>query len=439
MPYLSESPRLRLTTLCLLYVSQGIPYGFLHTALKPHLVTNGVSVQEMATLIVFATLPWTFKFVWGPLIDSFGFRSMGKRRPWIIFAQGGMAISLVSMSVLGEPHLHLTALGWMLFVHNLFSSLQDVSVDALAVDMLTEKERGRANGMMYGSSVAGNSISGVTVGYVLGSYGFTTALAAQFVVLFFIFLVPLSVRERPGEKRFPWSKGSESDATKGAVQQSIGAVFRNLLRAFSLRSTVFALLLAIGSMIAYDAFATAEDNFFINHLNWSEEAMRNWKSTFLWVTVGGCLAGGFLSDLFGPKKLITISAVLLGSLLAGFGLVPFWWETPGFAVTVLGLGALLVGLLNVSLFTLFMKVSWPVVAATQFTAFMAMMNLSKTTGAAIAGPLEEHFSWPHFFIAVGCIQIAVLVLLIPIDPGETRRKLGHGTVPDPNAGPGSSY
>ena len=85
-----------------------------------------------------------------------------------------------------------------------------------------------------------------------------------------------------------------------------------------------------------------------------------------------------------------------------------------------------------------MKVSWPVVAATQFTAFMAMMNLSKTTGAWVAGPLEYHLSWPHFFIAVGAIQIGILIFLLPIDPDETRSKLDHPVQPDPNAGPGST-
>ena len=46
----------------------------------------------------------------------------------------------------------------MIFLHNVFNSLQDVSVDALAVDLLPEDERGKANGLMFGSKYLGGDL-----------------------------------------------------------------------------------------------------------------------------------------------------------------------------------------------------------------------------------------------------------------------------------------
>ena len=57
----------------------------------------------------------------------------------------------------------------MIFAHNVFSAMQDVSVDALAVDLLREGERGRANGLMSGSKFAGTLIGGAGLGEVVGN------------------------------------------------------------------------------------------------------------------------------------------------------------------------------------------------------------------------------------------------------------------------------
>ena len=72
-----------------------------------------------------------------------------------------------------------------------------------------------------------------------------------------------------------------------------------------------------------------------------------------------------------------------------------------------------------------MGVSWPRVAATQFTAYMAMLNLSRTIGSKLAGPLVSELGVAGCYIAVGVLQIAVIGLLIWLDPHQNRRELGE--------------
>ena len=152
---LSDRPLLRLITLCILYVAQGIPWGFVSVTFATFLASQGKSIETIGTLTAMATLPWTFKWVWGPFIDRFGIPSMGRRRPWILAAQLGMIGTIVAMAFVENPSEHVATITWLVFVHNIFNSLQDVSVDALAVDLLEESERGRANGFMYGSKSFG--------------------------------------------------------------------------------------------------------------------------------------------------------------------------------------------------------------------------------------------------------------------------------------------
>ncbi|MCP3695383.1 MAG: MFS transporter, partial [Planctomycetaceae bacterium] len=152
---LVESRSKRLTILCALYIAQGIPWGFMDITLVNYLIDSGITVGEAAKVASFILLPWAFKLIWAPLIDTVTIRSMGRRRSWIIGAQVMMALTLIGILMVPDITKDLTMLGWMFFTHNIFASLQDVSTDALAVDILPAKEQGQANGMMWASKLVG--------------------------------------------------------------------------------------------------------------------------------------------------------------------------------------------------------------------------------------------------------------------------------------------
>ncbi len=83
----------------------------------------------------------------------------------------------------------------------------------------------------------------------------------------------------------------------------------------------------------------------------------------------------------------------------------------------------LVSLITVGLFSMYMTVSWPVVAGTQFTAYMAILNLSTTIGQWTSGWINEWGVSAVFMIFAG-VQVLVIVLLPFIDVQQTRRVLG---------------
>ena len=120
MKTLTTNKWLRVITLCILYFAQGFPWGFMLTALLSFLASKGLTLAESGQLTAMAYLPWTFKLFWGPIIDSFTYRAMGRRRPWILFAQFGMTITLIAMILMGDLLSNVSLLGWMFFFHNCF-------------------------------------------------------------------------------------------------------------------------------------------------------------------------------------------------------------------------------------------------------------------------------------------------------------------------------
>ena len=215
--YLSESKTLRILTLCSLYVAQGMPYGFVTVAFAAWLTQDDrVTLTELGPIMAVATLPWSFKFVWGPLMDAISIPRLGRRRPWIILAQS-MAIIALSSLLLSEDlpgmvwttkesapgfwkhiyHVVPGPLALVILIANIFLSMQDVAVDALAVDLVPEQERGVTNGLTYGCSYLGSALGGWGLGLIIAKYGIREGIIGQSVFLAVIVMLPILIRERP--------------------------------------------------------------------------------------------------------------------------------------------------------------------------------------------------------------------------------------------------
>ncbi len=318
-PYLVDNRLLRLTTLCVLYSAQGIPDGFVRTALKTYLTNQGASVAAIGTIVAMVSWPWSMKWVWGPFIDRFGYAPMGRRRPWILLAQSLMALSLIGMLLIPDVAANLRLLAAMVLLVNIWASLQDVSVDALAIDMLPRDERGAANGFMYASSFAGNFIGGKMLGSLLLAFGLSAAIGAQVLILLVIMVFPLLLRERPGEVLLPRRGQMKTTAPSAhaARPSSLGYVFRMLFRAFSLRSTSMAAALALLSLVAVNAHLIYWPTHVQRRLGWTSEAWLNLEGG--WGAVCGligCIVGGLIATALGARRAVILALAGIGGLLA---------------------------------------------------------------------------------------------------------------------------
>jgi len=200
----------RAISLCALYTAQGIPSGFISYTLIAYLVEQGYSAAAVGNMLFWVYLPWVFKFLWGPFVDTYHYLPMGRRRPWILSSQSGMVATVVIIALVPDIESKVTLLTLLLFFHNCFASLQDVAVDGLAVDILSPEEFGKINGFMFGAKRLGTMVGGAGIGYLIGRYsslGIAGGLFLTVPMLLLIMCLPAFIRERPGEKLFPWTSG----------------------------------------------------------------------------------------------------------------------------------------------------------------------------------------------------------------------------------------
>ncbi len=420
---LADRPGWRLLALCGLYLAQGLPYGFMFITLSAVLADAGRTPGEIGSLLAMATLPWAFKWVAGPVIDRFGIAAMGRRRPWILAAEAGMVLSLVLLAIGPDPLTHDRWLAWALLAVSGCSALQDVAVDALAVDLLRDDERGRVNGFMYGSSYMGNALGGAGMGTVVAVFDLRVGFLVIAMVVSVVMLLPLLFRERTGERLLPWTSGSAApNAPVPAASMQI--VLRRLGRAFSLRSTIALALVALLISIPSGLLTGFSTVLIVEDLGWGPEKLATWTGIATWAGLAGSIAGGLLADRIGPRRLVLLAGCGLSLSYLVFADAPGLWSSDIFIVGVMVFDALVSGAMFVSIFSLCMKVSWPLVAATQFTAYMAMLNLSRTSGQWLTSHLEGMVSYQGAYVLAAVLQLAPLAILWFIDAGQARRVLG---------------
>ena len=421
---LIDNYRARVLTLCALYVAQGIPWGFMTVTFVTYLAVEGVSAGELAFLLTLGTLPWSLKFLWGPIIDRFQYRQMGKRRPWILIAQAGMTVILASMLLIPDPANDLTLIASMFLVYNIFTSLQDVSTDALAVDVLKPHELEKVNSYMFTAKSVGGVIGGAGLGTIIGFVGIKGAILLQIPILLLIMMVPLLMTERPGEKLFPWSEDGDIQ-TEDEVEEKkdFKEILSKVKTAFSLRSTQLGIVLSL--VMSISAFLIAVlPLLFIRELDWSQEKFNATKGgIILGVSMLGYIVGGQLGNRFGGKSIIIYSALGTALLTATWGLTESMWDSGFFMMAIWCLRTFAWSMVSINIFSLMMRITWGEVGGTQFTGYMAMMNLSAIIGYQLTGPIASKFDYPTLFLIAAALETLVIIATMFIDPDETRRTL----------------
>lgn len=119
--------------------SAGLPYALLLGTLYAWLSEAKVDLETMGVFSLIG-LVYAFKFLWSPVVDRAalpGLSRFGRRKSWLILAQGLLGIILITLATLDPQR----ALGWFSLLAGLgalASATQDITIDAWRVDVADE-------------------------------------------------------------------------------------------------------------------------------------------------------------------------------------------------------------------------------------------------------------------------------------------------------------
>lgn len=422
--HLSGSTRLRLSTFTLFYLAQGIPIGLFTVALPAWLAAQGASAAQVGGMVAITGLPWAFKLISGPFMDRFSFPAMGRRRPWIMAAQGALALSHLALLFVTDPLAQWQLLVLAGVLINSFAALQDVAVDGMAIDILPLDERGRANALMAFGQVVGYSGFGALGGWLLSSYGLGTTALVSGLLVGGIFAVSTAVRERAGERLLPWSEGVASKV-ETHTDATFSAIFRNLLRVLLLPMSLLLIGVELLSRMAAGISVGLLPVMAVQDMGYASEEYAYWFGMFSAAAAALGIFFGPLIDRFGARRLLALAMVGAALVSSTFAAATSLWQNTTFVATMLATGLIFLQAFFVSMIALFMGICWSQVAATQFAIYMSLANLSRSAGAAVYAVLAVPLGSSGMLYLMAALFIVAALLLSRFDARSHDERLAE--------------
>ena len=431
-PDLFATSRGRLLGFFLLYSTEGVPLGFAATAVATMLRRQGVGPAEIGTFVASFYLPWAFKWAFGPLVDVFSSDRLGQRRGWILGTQLMMVLTLLSTALVHLPG-QLGLFTAILLLHNVFAATQDVAIDALAVNTLQEHERATATGMMFAGASIGQMIGGSGALFVASVFGFESSVLFVAAVIFAVTLLVVLPMKEAARKSMSDLGSSRTAAARRELERFGTTAFRAFMGTRGAFVGLFLALLPPGAMCLGLAL---QSNLAVElGLTDDEVAWMGLASTL--ITALGSLLGGRIADRFDRRRSLTVYIVLMTIpvLILAASLQQSGWvmpvqpdaavkpEVPRTLLIAFWAATLTYGLFNGMMYSastaIYMDVTNPVVAATQFTAYMALCNLAIATSATWQGVAIEAVGYPATMLMDSGIGLLFLFLLTQLQVRST--------------------
>jgi PAT family beta-lactamase induction signal transducer AmpG len=423
-PNLLDTRNGRFLTFGLLYISEGIPYGFTSVAMVTFMRQHGLGLDVIGAFSAALFLPWAFKWAWAPLIDLIRLDRWGGRRAWIVACTTMMLVTLLIMGRI-DADQHFRWLLVMVIVHNVFCATQDVAIDSLAVSTLQPDERARGNGFMFAGQYLGIMLGGGAAVFVSGLVGFSGALVYVGVLLLMsLAFVLLFVRDpgvRPAAPRQP----DFVAALVARMVDFVKVVYVSFWKSGRgpMLGTAFALLPCGAMALAYAILSTIQVDYGLDARQIAQ--LQVWNTL---AAAAGCLLGGMLGDRFGTKRTVAagfaLTALVTIGLATQISQVGLTAVAPGFFFGSIIAHGFFFGLAYGSCNAIFMGMTNPAVAATQFTAFMGMSNLAISFGNYWQGIVAEGMGYATALYLDAAIALLVIGL-IPFLRGRDEAPAGE--------------
>lgn len=389
--------------------SSGLPLYLLLNLVPAWLRSEGV---DLKTIGFFALIqfPYTWKFIWAPLLDRYPMLGLGRRRGWMLLCQALLAGAIAALGWL-DPREQIGSIILLAAAVALFSATQDIAVDAFRREILSDEELG------LGNSVHVNAYR--IAGLIPGSLSLILAdkLPWETVFLFTAcFMLPgmlmaLRVRE-PEVKKQPQTL---KEAIVEPFKEFIGrAGWRSALTILS-----FILLYKLGDSLC-TALATP---FYLDMGFTKTDIGLIAKHAGLWPAAIGAVLGGLWMIKLGINRALWLFGFVQMFSILGFAWLAWLGPQTDVDATrrivlaiVIGFEALGVGLGTAAFVAYIAKATHPAYTATQFALFTSVAAVPRSVINASAGWLVESMGWLNFYWLCFILAIPGMLLLFKLAP-----------------------
>ncbi|HEY6094251.1 MAG TPA: AmpG family muropeptide MFS transporter [Gallionellaceae bacterium] len=417
--------------------ASGLPLYLLLNLVPAWLRTEGVDIKTIG-LFALIQFPYTWKFVWSPLLDRFVLPLLGRRRGWMLLTQICLLVAIicygfVSTSGLLPPNvtweplflgLKYPVFEWqsvvaflthpitvISFLLAFLSATQDIALDAYRRELLADHELG------LGNSVHVNAYR--IAGLVPGSLSLILADHLPWATVFLI----TSLFMLPGIAMTLLVSEPHRASPPRTLREAVVEPFHEFITREGLQSA----LLILAFLFFYklgDSLCTALATPFYLDMGYSMTDIGGIaKIVGFWSQVIGGLLGGIWMLKIGINRALWLFGVVQIIAIVGFA----WLATKGHQDSigavervnlawVIGLEAFGVGVGTAAFVAFIARSTHPAYTATQFALFTSLAAVPRTFVNATSGWLVEGMGWTSFFVLCVVLALPGMLLLLKVAP-----------------------
>jgi len=416
----------RVVTILFLGFSSGLPLALTFGTLSIWLAEVGVSKTTIGLFALMGT-PYTFKFLWAPLVDRMPVpyltRRLGRRRGWAIFTQLALMATITGLGATNPAaHPGLTAV--FAFMVAFCSASQDIVIDAYRVEVLEERQYGAGAAMIVLGYRIGMLVSGAGALYLatyvswFATYGLMTALMIVGIATILLNPEPKVRKSRDSieqERRIaaylearPDSLGKRAKALAWIYGAVISPFAEFMSRRGWLVILLFILLYKFG-----DALAGVMSNPFYVELGFTKIQIASISKAFgLAATIIGSVIGGVIVDRIGILKSLFVCGILqmLSNLM--FALLAVVGTDLRMLTLTIALENLSGGMGTAAFVAYLSSLCNIAYTATQYALLTSFMAFGRTLLSSSGGWLADHMDWVSFFVVTTAAALPGLLVLV---------------------------
>ena len=394
--------------------ASGIPLYLLLNLVPAWLRTEHIDLKVIGAFALIQ-FPYTWKFLWAPLLDRYVVPMLGRRRGWMLVTQVALMVVIASLGGF-SPQNDLGIIVMLATLLAFLSATLDIALDAYRRELLFDNELGLGNAV----HVNAYRISGL----IPGSLALILADHLPWNMVFMItalFMLPGMVMtllvSEPLVINVPRT-----------LRDAVIEPFHEFMNRRGWRSA----LLILAFLFFYklgDSLCTALATPFYLDMGFSKSQIGLIaKNAGLWPAVIGALIGGIWMLKIGINRALWLFGVVQVVSIFGF----YWLALQGHQVEitamnltqlafVIGLEAFGVGLGTAAFVAYIAHSTHPAYTATQFALFTSLAAVPRTFVNATAGWLVEQLGWGSFFLLCAALAVPGMLLLLKVAPwGKTQ-------------------
>ncbi len=380
--------------------ASGFPYYVVHEVLKAWLTDANIDLGTIGLFSAVA-IPYTWKFVWSPVMDGVTPPFLGRRRGWMLISQIGIVVLIVLLGRL-DPARSLAAMAVVAFSIAVFSATQDIALDAFRREYLTDEELGVGTGIWMNAWRVGMFASTGTAFLLADRIGYSNVHLILAAIMGVGIVTTLLVPEPDTGMTAP-----------GSLKEAVVEPFKE----FFSRAGVFWILSFILLYKIGDNMAGAMNIPFILKMGFTkQEYFVIVKGIGMLTLFGGVFLGGIIMIRLGIAKSLWLFGILQAVSTACFALLVIFGKNQFLLTGIVAFEFLATGLGQAAYATFMAIKTNKRFTATQYALMTSLMAIPGTVAAAVTGYMAQYMGWPAFYITCALIAVPGMALLLKVAP-----------------------